>query len=479
VLAKIKSHHIRKVLWGLIIVIIPAFVLWGSISYFTTRKKNIVGEVDNHPVTYQEFYNYIRLSQIQNLLLSIFGKEYFKNITPAQIEKQAWEFYLLLTKANKEKIVVSDKEVIEGIKKMFSRGGRFDKEWYFKFLNYRLRVEPRTFEEYIRSTLKIQKLLDKYIKPQVKEEEILNLYKKDNQKAKIAYIFISYQDKELELELKEEDLKNFYEENKEIFKEEPKVKIRYIFIPNEDYQKIKEELEQKLKKEKNIEIISKYLNLPLNDTDFLSLNSPIKGIGWEPEVIRSAFSLPRNTLSPLLETTDGVILLEKIGQKEAYLPPYQEVKEKVREKLRKHQSKNLAKGLAEEIINQIKAKKIDNLEPIAKDYKLEYKETDYFKYYDYVEGVGLNQELNRAIFSASKGEIIQRPFALAKGVYIIQVKDIIPIDEAKFKKEREIYRERILAQRGFIEKLTFLSKLEKELNLKIYTSIFSKEDENL
>lgn len=467
-LTKFKSHHIRKIIWGLIFVIIPAFILWGSIYYFSARRKNIVGTIENHPILAQDFYRYIKLAQLHYLFLSKDG--YPRDLSREQLEAQAWQLYLLLWKVNKDKIIVSDQEVVEAIKNFFSLGKKFDKDLYFRILK-RYRVEPRVFEEFIRKKLKINKLFDKYIKIEVKDEEILDLYKKLNEKAKIGYIFIPYTKFEKDLEITEGELKSFYEENKGLFKEEPKVKFKYIFISKENYLNIKEDLHKEIKKVDNVETLSKALNLAYKETGYLSIDSPIEGIGWEPNIIKTAFSISKGRLSEVLETNNGFIVFEKIDEKEAGISPFESIKDKIKEKVKKEKVKALAESFVSKLLNEIKTKNIKTLETVAKIYKLEYKETDYFKYFDYIEGVGLSKELSETIFERrTQGEIVLTPFLLSKGAYLIQIEDFIPIDKKKFEQERDEYRKRIYNQKLFAEQIRFISQLQKELNLKIYTN---------
>ncbi|HDN85598.1 MAG TPA: hypothetical protein ENG49_00055 [Candidatus Omnitrophica bacterium] len=466
-LLKLKRKQIKQVIWILIFFIIPAFILWGSITYLTTRRKTAVGQSKGHLITAQEFSSYVELAKI--LYLLNYGYSYPTKVNPQQIESQAWQFYLLLEKAKKDKIFVSDEEVIQKIKEIFSPRGKFDKDWYFRVLKFRLHMNPRVFEESLRRILTTEKVWDKYIKVEVKDEEVLDLYKKDNQKAKIGYILISYEKIEKEIEVNEEEVKKFYEENKEVFKEEPKVKIRYLFIPQQEYSKIKEKLRKELKNTQDIATLSKKINLPYKETKLLTASSPIEGIGWAPQVLKTAFSIPKNSLSKILAVNNGFIIFEKIDEESARIPAFEEVKDKAKKLLKEKKQQEYAKELGEKIIKEIEEKKISDLKVIAKNYNLEYKETKPFKYHDYIEGVGLSKDLAEAIFKGKKGEIIPKTFLLSKGCYIIQIKQITEIDKKKFEEEKQKYREKIIAQKEFIQRLKFLSQLEDEFDLKIYS----------
>lgn len=460
-LTKFKTRHIKRILWVLVIVIVPAFVLWGSISFFSARRKSIIGKIENHFIKREEFFPYIQLARIHLLITQ------GRNFNYSQLESQAWQFYILLWKAKKEGVKVTDEEVIREIKKIFG-GEKFDKESYFISLKENLRIEPRAFEEYIRRRLIIKKLL----KIEVRDEEILELYKKDKEKAKISYLFIPYSHFK-KFTPKEEELKEFYQKNKALFKEEPKVKIRYLLFSKEDYKKIKNEIEKLRKRVKTIKELSKKLNREYKESGYLGLNSPIEEIGWQPHLVKIAFSLPKNSLSKVISIEKGYVILEKVDEKREYIPPFDEIKEKVKEKFIEEEARKKAEKLGEKLLEKIKEKNITDLKGLAQSYKLEYKETDFFKYYDYIEGVGLDKELSEKIFSTKKGEIIPQIFSLAKGVYIIKIEDFIPIDKKKFLKEKEKYRKKIYLQKELIEEIKFFNQLLKELNIKILSSFYS------
>ena len=137
--------------------------------------------------------------------------------------------------------------------------------------------------------------------------------------------------------------------------------------------------------------------------------------------------------------------------------------------MQKKEGKLLAKEKSAEIISEITSKKITDLASCQKDFPpSEYKQTEYFKHFDYIEGVGLDKDLSNTIFSTKKGTIIPEPFLLAKGIYVVQVIDLIPIDMKKYTEEKNTYKERLILQKKFIKRLLFRGETEKELSLKIY-----------
>jgi hypothetical protein len=442
----------------LVIVVIPAFILWGGISFLKAKKERIVGKIGKKNIYLDEFNYYIRMAKLHFVLL---GEE---NLSYQDYIAKAWQLFLLLWKAKKEKIKVSDKEVIEMIKNIFSKEGEFKKGRYFYVLKYRLKMPPRVFEEYIRDFLKIDKLLQKNVKVEIKDEELKEFYKRNTQKAKIIYLYIPYDKFKKEIELKEEEIKEFYSKSKPLFKEEPKVKIKYIII-----EKNKEEVLKSIASLKNLEELKDKFSLEIKETDFFALNEPIEGIGWYPQINEVSFSLKKGQISSPIEwKEDRVIILQKIDERPSFVPPLEEIKEKVVEKLIEEKSKEKVKQECEKILEVIKKEKIKNLKEVAKKEEIEIGETDYFKYYDYIEGVGFSEELSKVIFSLKKGEIYPSFFLLEKGGYIIQLQDITPFNEEEFEKQKENYLKKLKERKRLLETLKFISQIEKESQLETY-----------
>ena len=191
-------------------IIIVAFGLGGS-SFLRGAKKNIVGTIDNKPITDTDFANYLRLAQIYALL----NLPPDTKITYQDLEHLALEFILTLWKANQEEVTVSDSEVIEFIKQRFSLEGKFDKAFYKDILRhisqrYNLSLTEKGFEECIRLLIQSDKLLKRYVRVKSNAEEAKELYRlenkntgdssfddKDFQKKKDIYLYLAKRNKEL------------------------------------------------------------------------------------------------------------------------------------------------------------------------------------------------------------------------------------------------------------------------------------------
>jgi len=427
------------------------------------RQHQVLARLGNAKITISDYKDYLEMARVHQILFSAGSGRQLK---PEDLKDKAWEFALLLWKAKKEKITVSDQEVISIIRKMFFPNNIFQKDWYFRFLQRSLRVGSRQFEEYMRNYLIIDKLFDKYAQVSVSDEELKEYYRRATQKIKISYIMFSFDDFKSKVNIGPTEAEEFYRKNLMLFKEDAKAKIKYVLIADDNEEK--EEIVIALGSVKSLDELARNFSLDLKETPFLGPNDPIEGIGWEQKVNMFAFRLERGEISPLLEVKDGFLVMQKIDEKEAFIPPFKEVAEKAQEKLNQAKLRQLATQECQVSLVKIKEDKIQDLRVFAKRQNLDYKDTPFFGFSDYIEGLGLDERVSNILFSLGKNEIYAEPILMTKGAYIVQLKDMTTFDDKELEKNRDKYLSVITDQKNFIARLKLLTQVAQEANLKIY-----------
>jgi hypothetical protein len=324
-----------------------------------------------------------------------------------------------------------------------------------------LRIESRAFEEYIRNFLKIDKLYGKYIKVNPSESDAKRLFKKDTQKAKISYIFIPYDKLKENIKIPDKELENFYQKNKSLFREEPKIKMKYAIILNDDKEKM-DAIRNNLNNIKSIDDLKNKFSVDVKETGFIGKKDPIEGLGWQPAINSIAFSLKPKKISPLLETSIGYIFLQKEEERNAYTPELTEIKSKVEETIKNSLASEKAKVVADNIMAKIKNEDIKNIKKIAEQEKYDFKDTGEFKYYDYIEGLGLNEDVSKIVFSLKQDQIYPYPVMLTKGAYIIQLKEISAVNEKDFAEKKDEYLKRLKRTMELMERIKLIERIKKE-----------------
>ena len=463
-LNKFRARHIKTTFWILLIVIIPSFAFWGVSSFIRGKRKNAIITVAGKPLSYSEFKEYLTMANIYYRLTM--GQDFYAKTNQQMLETKAFQFILLLHKAKKDGIKASDKDVVKTIENIFSIKGRFNEEAYERNIKEQLMMTPRIFEEYIRKILTAGMVLDKYVRNvTVKEDEIKNLYKIDNEQVKLSYIYIPYSKLSKEVNVTDKEINDYYNGHKSNFSNLPRIKIRYILLDKDKDKTVIDKLLRRAENTKSIISIIKKFSLQFQTTGYFDRNHPPGGLKWGKKADELALSMPLNKLSPLIEEGRNYILFEKIAQEKGTTPSLDEVKDKIVDELKRDKIKTDTESKAKDILKSALSGK-SSLSNIAKEYSLENNTTEYLTRRGLAEKTGISRDISEAIFGLKKGDIYPDIITVKRGVYIAKLEDFLPIDEDKFKKEKEDYRQRILSQKTFFRQINFFSQLEKEFPIK-------------
>lgn len=347
-LNRIREKHSKKILWVLSIIIIISFTLWGSASFFQRKNEQVMGEISGKKITLSDFGYYYKLAQLRFHLMP--GNDTKKQITSEEISGQAWQYVLLLWKVKEEKIKVDDQEVIATVKNIFFPKEDFNREIYLQFLKRTLQMNPRGFEECVRNFISIDKLFAKYIKVDVIDEEIKQLYKREQQKVKITYLFIPYKNFITETAVEPQEIETFYAANKETFWKEPnldkdkpsitppleevKPEIEKQLLAKKTKEKAKllsDEIVKKIKDEniKDLSTFAEKNRAEFKQTDFFKYADSVEITGLEKFIHEAAFSLEKGDvyLTPLL-LSEGAYIVQLMDISAVDEKDFQEKKDK-------------------------------------------------------------------------------------------------------------------------------------------------------
>ncbi|MCM8782126.1 MAG: peptidyl-prolyl cis-trans isomerase [Candidatus Omnitrophica bacterium] len=497
-----KRKIMKRVLWTVAILIIPPFVFWGGGSALRSRQKGpaYAGIIFGQKISFKEYGDAWQATKNQAIM--IYGPKLNEVYESLNLDQQAWERLILLKEVKRRKIKVSDSEVIDTIQNFpfFQSKGRFDKRAYDLILRQIFKIEARQFEEEIRDALSITKLRDTIIKDVIiTDEEVKWEYKKENEKASLAYILISPISFKKYAKIQEDALKNYYRKNIVSFRVGEQVNIDYLGFEFSNYQKnisvndedvrsyyeshkdefdpqkkfeeirdiVKNRLIQEKAKEsalmaaekidyiladknKSFEEVAKEYDILVKETGFFGKEGLIPQIGWFPEIQKIAFTLNVGERSELIRPkmgfAKGYYIIKIKEKKPPYIQTYEEVKEQIENLLKEEEAARLAfleaQRLHKKIEDLMKTKNIKFDEAILR-IKRKLKYTEPFTRNGYIQGVGSATEFGEIAFNTKPGEV--SPIIKAQaGFCIFTVIEIIPIDEEKFAKEKEDFTKRCL-----------------------------------
>ena len=111
-LKKLRKKKTAKKIWIILIVLImPAFVLWGFGSFIRGKQDSpYLGIIFGRKISFLEYKD--ALDAVRNQAIIQFGDNFQEIEKNLNLESQAWERLLLLAEAKKRKISASDREVI-------------------------------------------------------------------------------------------------------------------------------------------------------------------------------------------------------------------------------------------------------------------------------------------------------------------------------------------------------------------------------
>lgn len=388
----------RVILWGLLILILPAFVMWGNASLSRSKDKgpNYVGIVNNRKVSFDELY--MALSGVRSqVILNYFNQPQILDVilkNKPMLAKIAWDRILLLDEAKRLKIKAPDKEVIAFIRShpLFLRNGAFDDRFYSYMLRNSIGLEPRDFEEIVRENLIIQKLSSDITRDiKISDEDVFTEYKKDFSKLKIAYVLLEPKDFFDSIKLDENTAKDFYETHKNELM--LKSNLRGA-LPDRaaTFEEAKEQIEKYLKEAEVRKILRKngedlyadifkrmqdnnetfekaagQLKLTVKNTDFFSRTDKLDEIGDIPIIADAGSGLKIFEVSKPVEINKGLIIFEVVQKKDPDEEAFKKDKDEYARKVREMRSN----AVMEDHLRKLEdtAKLVINLEDVEKYYR--------------------------------------------------------------------------------------------------------------
>ena len=447
--------------------------------YAVSAHENIppAGKIFGRKVLVSDFQKAYNGSKTQ--LLMRYGKLPNDSKLETIIEDEAWNRLIMLYEANKERIKVSDKEIVDFVKGMAAfndKSGSFSKRQYEEILKYGFGLTPAEFEDQVKENLMIDKLIGKHSDDaKITDDEVLKEYKFLNEKARADYVLFKAADYLPQAAVAEDEIKAYFENNKAAFKMPAQVNADYIAKPFPDD---KEESKQKARKEMkdisyefasdtDLAAAAKKFSLEVKETGLFNRETNIPGIGYDLKFADTALSLAVGQVSSPLETKTGVYIIKIKDKKLERQASLAEVRDAVEKGLKAEKADAAAKAKAQEALKAIKAgiEKKESFDAAAKDLSLSVKKTDAFARGQYIEGLGTAPEFAEAAFAVKEGDIFSGAVKVHDGYAIVKQDSITPIDEKKYREEKDKLKQALLEQKKYFASITWFSELRKKANL--------------
>ena len=476
--------------------VILAFIPFGY-GIYQDRRDTEIASVNGEPIYYDNYnrlYNNL-IVQMRQSFGDALNEEMIKSLRLRdQAMNQLIDEKLLLAEADKMDLDVSDKELAEAIGRIeaFQTAGVFDSRRYEYILD-RNRLTRDVFEAEQKKALKIDKIRNFILSgTKVSDDEAEEWYRWTNASVNIDYVRFS-SDVYKDIKPTDEEINAFFDTQKENYKTEPKLKVRYIYFDPNDYKAgvdIPEEVSRDYYDENSAEfstpktvearhILIKVaegaddkavekarkeaediLKLAREGNDFAELakkhsQGPSAGNGGylgtfnKESMVKpfsdAAFAMNADQISEPVRTQFGwhIIKVEKVNP--ASTTSFEDARSNIREKLIDEKTRTLAYDDAEQVYDA--SFEGDDLIRNAADRKLTVVDTEFFTRQGPETGISDRNAFAKAAFDLSLMEISE-VVELNNGYYIMQVvekldpqipdlKDVLPKVRADLIKTRQ------------------------------------------
>ncbi len=330
----------------IIIILIIAFLAtivfeWGMNYLGLSGKNEAFAKINSKEISYQEYEKIVQ-QQVDQMRQQNKGKD-VDEATVTQIRDQVWNSLISQTISQqaieKYGIKVTDKEIFdwvynrpetlpEPIKKNFMDStGVFNIGFYQQALNMKTK-EATTFwnqvENFLRETLlseKLQAILTEGAV--VSEGDVIERYKDDNIIANFNYVLLdlnSIKDSAQYI-VTDADLKNYYDQNKNEFKQNESVKLKYLQFTQqstaEDSASVMKEMESYKKEMKTAKVEDSTLVKLVLDNSSTGWNADFqKSNSFSPAIASFLFKANPGDVSDVIIATDGYQVVKKLEEKE-------------------------------------------------------------------------------------------------------------------------------------------------------------------
>lgn len=476
----------QKILWVVAGIIILSFGVFGT-AYRLDTTINSAGKIFGQSVPLRDFEKAYLDSRDQGLIN--YGDRFMKMGNQVDLEREAWTRLMLLHEAQKAHITASDKEVIDLIATMpfFQREGRFDRLSYEMILQSPSYFDrrPKDFEEGIRRSIMIKKLLDQVAGPaHVSEDELKAEYIKRNEKIKLNYVLFTPDGFNKGLTASDKEIADFYNQHKDLFKQPPMVNVQYVHLlyPEKADEKQKQAVKQtalniakELSPKVDFAAIAAKYKTDVKESGFFTQEEPLLTFAWSPEFVDKIFAMKTGDISNPMESPDGWQIVKIKEIKPAGTPELNTIMDKVKDALINQKATELAQQKATETLKTIQEKlKTADFKAVAGSLGLSTAETTEFSRGEYINAPGLIAEFQEPSYKLNEGNKLSDVVMTSQGPAILYLSTVEKIDPKKYAEDKEDFRQMMSAQKrnqaigAYVNKVRFEANLKTDLKNKVH-----------
>ncbi len=466
-----------RILFGVVIGLLALSMLLYLVPQGTNTAEtstDVVARVGDQTVTLADVHDKLNEIRKNNNIPKQLESLYARQLLNQLVFQKEVEF-----EAKRLGITVSEKERADRIRMYvpgaFNGDTFVGMDAYAREVQQRFQMSVPVFEELVRSGLveeKFRKLITDGIS--VGPQEILDEFRFQNDKVKLAYVSINPDDLLSKVTVAEPEIQAYYAKNKAIFQIPEKRAARYalvdlaqlrqsITVSDDDLKKIYDQnilqyevpnrfhaqhilflttgktdaeveeikklatdvLAQAKKKGANFEeLAKKYSEDPGSKTKGGDLDWLVQG-QTVPEFEKAAFSLNKGQISDLIRTQYGFHIIKLIDKEAAHTKSFDEVKDSIRAPLLLQKVDTEAGNIADKMSAEIRQSNKTTLDGLAQKYHLTIAVTRPVAANEPLLELGNSQEVKDELFRLRQGDL-SLPIRTDRGYVVIALQQIVP-----------------------------------------------------
>jgi peptidyl-prolyl cis-trans isomerase D len=443
-----------------------------------------VAQVGNLTVTLAEVRQQLSQIERQNQVPPQLEGLYAQQILKQLVFQKELEY-----EANRLGMRVSPDEIADRIHQFLPTAFNGDTpvgmDQYAAQVQSRFQLTVPVFEELIRQGLleeKFRRLVTDGIS--AGPAELQDQFRYSNEKVKLDYALIKPEDLEGKITLDEAEIKASYEKNKAKYQVPERRIARYGLVDTNKIRQAVQVSDDELKAEyqqniqqyqvpnrvhvehilfmtvgktdaeveeirKKAEDVLKQVKKGGNFEDLAKKNSEDPGtkdkggdLGWVvqgqtvPEFEKTAFSLPKGSVSDLVKTQYGFHIIKVLDKETAHTKSFEEVKDSLRAPFLLSKADKLASDTADKLSAAVRKSTKTPLDDLAKQFQLTVGETRPVSASDPLLELGNSAEAKDAIFRLRPGEL-GGPIRTDRGYVVLSLKEVLPAHQGSPEEVRD------------------------------------------